>query len=44
VKLEHLRTESRNCGLRIADCGLRIPWLQRPHFQKIRNPQSEIRN
>jgi hypothetical protein len=46
VKIKHLQTESRNCGVRIApavakalagkDCG----W---PQFQ-IRNPQSAVRN
>jgi hypothetical protein len=44
VKLEHLRKESRHCGLRIADCGLAVARPPKPAPRKIRNPQSAIRN
>ena len=39
VKLEHFRIESRNCRLRIADCG--FSGMQPP---QPGNPQSAIRN
>ena len=44
VKIEHLGKESRDCGLRISDCGLVSAPPRRSHPQKIRNPQSAIRN
>jgi hypothetical protein len=44
VKLRHPRKESRNCGLRIADCKLAGNAASATMQLPIRNPQSAIRN